>query len=559
VHMYSVKYMEGDPHFVRFFCYLGLFTFFMLFLVTGDNLASIFLGWEGVGLASYLLINFWYTRTQANKAALKAVIVNRVGDIGIVLSIAGLFYLFKTIKIAPIFSLIYIFNSYDILIGNTSFNVLNLICLSLFLGAASKSAQCGLHTWLPDAMEGPTPVSALIHAATMVTAGVFVLIRFSPIFEYSFDILVIVSTLGCITAFFAGTIGLFQYDLKRVIAYSTCSQLGYMVMACGLSSYSASMFHLMTHAFFKALLFLGAGAVIHGMHDEQDMRRMGGLLKIMPFTYIVMFIGSFSLMGFPFTSGYYSKDFILELAQSQLFFDGLFCYILGVLGAGFTAYYSIRALFMTFFVETKSFKKIINEVHEVPFYMGVPLFILAFFSIFIGYISKETFLGVGVITWDNSLLISDLEATKHLIEGEYLTASIRMFPVIVSIFGSILGYFMYYYYEKFFFKFFIKNYGSNVLYKFFIKKWLFDILYNRYIVLNSMLVGNDIFYKKYDRGVLEIIGPSGLVRFIKNCMGVVTRLQSGYIFHYLLIMVLGIILLTTMFLLDINININMNL
>jgi proton-translocating NADH-quinone oxidoreductase chain L len=541
VHLYSCKYMEQDPHVIRFMSYLGLFTFFMLFLVTGDNLASIFLGWEGVGLASYLLINFWYTRTQANKAAIKAIIVNRFGDLGIMMALCSLFYFFKSVKIGTIFSLIYVLNNYEIIVFNTYINIVTIISISFFVGAASKSAQCGLHTWLPDAMEGPTPVSALIHAATMVTAGVFVLIRFSPILEYSFDVLIIVSTIGCLTAFFAGTIGLFQYDLKRVIAYSTCSQLGYMVMACGMSVYSASMFHLMTHAFFKALLFLGAGSVIHGMADEQDMRKMGGLLKLMPFTYISMSIGSLALMGFPFTAGFYSKDFILEAVKSQVFFDGLFCYYLGVFGAFCTAYYSLRALYMTFIVQTKSYKKIIMGVHDAPLQMGIPLFILALASIFIGYLAKDMFLGLGSVYWDNSILLTNIDGHLRMVDPEYMLSSVKFFPVFISILGGLLGFIVYKYYEIYVLKILVKDNIFMPFYVFFIKKWIFDVLYNRFVVNYFMYLGNEVFFKKIDRGVLEVIGPSGLVRVSQSIMQEIFKFQSGYVFHYVFLMVLGLI------------------
>jgi proton-translocating NADH-quinone oxidoreductase chain L len=549
VHMYSVKYMEEDPHFVRFLSYLGLFTFFMMFLITGDNLASIFLGWEGVGLASYLLINFWYTRNQANKAAIKAVIVNKIGDIGILLCLAALFLIFKSIKLGVIFSLVYILNSYDLIFCGMNINILIFISLCFFIGAASKSAQCGLHTWLPDAMEGPTPVSALIHAATMVTAGVFVIIRFAPMLEYSFEILIIISIMGCLTAFFAGTIGLFQYDLKRVIAYSTCSQLGYMIMACGMSAYGASMFHLMTHAFFKALLFLGAGAVIHGMSDEQDMRKMGGLLKLMPFTYVVMSIGSLALIGFPFTSGYYSKDFILEVVKSELFFDGLFCYFLGVVGAVFTAYYSVRSLYMTFVTESKSYKKIVSNVHEAPILMLIPLFFLSLASIFVGYASKDIFLGMGVNSWDNALLSSYIEGNKKFIEIEYMLAVTKFFPVLLSLFGALLGIIVYKNYEFYVLRCLLKEIKYIDLYKFFLKKWVFDVVYNRFIVQYTFVKANLLFYKQIDRGILEILGPSGMVRIGESLIQKVIFMQSGSISNYIYFMTLGILL--NIFLLDI--------
>ena len=314
VHFYSCSYMSVDPHISRFMSYLSLFTFFMLILITADNFIQLFVGWEGVGLCSYLLIGFWFTRVQANKAALKALIINRVGDFGIILGICLVFFVFQTLDFEIVFPLITFFQNQFFLFFGMNFNVVELICFFLFIGSVGKSAQVGLHTSLPDAMEGPTPVSALIHAATMVTAGVFLIIRCSPIFEYAPGVLNIVTFVGALTAFFAATVGLVQNDIKKVIAYSTCSQLGYMIFACGISGYTVSLFHLINHAFFKALLFLAAGSIIHSLNNEQDMRRMGGLIRITPFTYSMMLIGSLSLAGFPFLSGFYSKDVILELA-----------------------------------------------------------------------------------------------------------------------------------------------------------------------------------------------------------------------------------------------------
>ena len=352
VHVYSISYMDHDPHINRFMSYLSLFTFFMIILVTANNYIQMFVGWEGVGLCSYLLINFWYTRIQANKAAIKAMLVNRVGDINIIFAIVTIFYLFKSVDYSTVFALAYNFVNSTINIFNFDINILNLICIFLFIGAVGKSAQVGLHVWLPDAMEGPTPVSALIHAATMVTAGIFVICRSSFIFEFAPVALAVVTIVGAITTFYAASIGLVQNDLKKVIAYSTCSQLGYMVFACGISGYNISMYHLANHAFFKALLFLSAGAVIHSMNDEQDMRKMGGLLKVLPFTYTMFLIGSFALLGLPFLSGYYSKDFILELSFATYTIPGHFAYILGTMSAFFTAFYSVRLLILTFISKT---------------------------------------------------------------------------------------------------------------------------------------------------------------------------------------------------------------
>lgn len=408
VHIYSTGYMKGDPHIPRFMSYLSFFTFLMIVLVTSDNYIQLFIGWEGVGLCSYLLINFWFTRIKANKAAIKAMLVNRVGDIGLVLAMFMILREFGSLE----FSII---NNLLIIESESS----NIICFLLFVGAIGKSAQLGLHTWLPDAMEGPTPVSALIHAATMVTAGVFLIIRSAPLFEFAPFTLTFVTIIGALTAFFAATIGVVQNDLKKVIAYSTCSQLGYMVMICGLSNYSTSLFHLMNHAFFKALLFLSAGSVIHAVSDEQDMRKMGGLIRSIPLTYIMIFIGSLSLMGFPYLTGFYSKDLILELTYNKYYMA--FAYWLGSLSALLTAFYSTRLIYLTFFTNTNSRKEALVGIHEPSFNIIYPLIFLAFGSIFIGYLGKE-------------MIISNI---IHPIVPGY----IKTFPLILSLFGGILAFF----------------------------------------------------------------------------------------------------------------------
>ena len=359
VHLYSTEYMSHDPHLPRFMSYLSLFTFFMLILITADNYVQMFVGWEGVGLCSYLLINFWFTRIQANKAAIKAMIVNRIGDFGLALGIFIIFIKFKAVDYATVFALTPFFVEDNFNFVNFNFNILVLIGFFLFIGAIGKSAQLGLHTWLPDAMEGPTPVSALIHAATMVTAGVFLLARSSPIYEYIPLILNIITIVGASTAFFAATIGLVQNDLKKVIAYSTCSQLGYMVFACGLSNYFVGVFHLINHAFFKALLFLGAGSIIHAVADEQDMRKIGGIKNLIPFTYSMMIIGSLALIGFPFLTGFYSKDIILEIAYGKYSYFGHFSFYLGTIGAFFTAFYSTRLLYLTFLSKPNGYNSIL--------------------------------------------------------------------------------------------------------------------------------------------------------------------------------------------------------
>jgi proton-translocating NADH-quinone oxidoreductase chain L len=377
VHLYSTEYMEHDPHLPRFMSYLSLFTFFMLILVTANNFLQMFVGWEGVGLSSYLLINFWFTRIQANKAAIKAMLVNRVGDFFLLLAMFAIYFLFNSLDYDVVFTLVPLMVSYKMIFMGFELPVLDIICVCLFLGAMGKSAQLGLHTWLPDAMEGPTPVSALIHAATMVTAGVFLIARCSHMFEFSPTALSMVMFVGSCTAFFASTTGLFQNDMKKVIAYSTCSQLGYMIFACGLSCYDVGVFHLSNHAFFKALLFLAAGSVIHAVGDEQDMRKMGGLKNLLPFSYGVIMIGSLALMGFPFLAGFYSKDVILEAAYAKYTVWGHFCYYLGTFAAFFTAFYSIRLLHLVFLSEPNGNKLTIFNAHEASWRMGFPLFILS--------------------------------------------------------------------------------------------------------------------------------------------------------------------------------------
>ena len=383
VHLYSIEYMLTDPHASRFMGYLSLFTFFMLVLVTSDNFLVMFFGWEGIGLASYLLISFWHTRIQAGKSAIKAMLVNRVGDLGLVLSICSIFLSFKTLDYSVIFSLASFSSesSFSFLFFNNA-DRLSVITFFIFFGALGKSAQIGLHIWLPDAMEGPTPVSALIHAATLVTAGLFLIIRCSVLFEECSAILSIVALMGSLTAFFAASVGLVQNDLKKVIAYSTCSQLGFMMFACGLSHYSIALFHLANHALFKALLFLSAGCVIHGLLDEKDLRKMGGLLQVLPISYTMILIGSLALVGFPFLTGFYSKDVVLEVALAAPTFVGNFAHWLGCLAAFFTSFYSFRLIFLTFLNNTNSNKAYIENAHEAPIIMVLPLMFLAFGSVF---------------------------------------------------------------------------------------------------------------------------------------------------------------------------------
>ena len=546
VHLYSASYMAEDPHLPRFMSYLSLFTFCMLMLVTADNYVQMFLGWEGVGLASYLLINFWFTRIQANKSAMKAMIVNKIGDFGLSLGIALIFFVYSSFDFAIVFNTTPLFINENFIFLGFSIDKITLISLLLFVGAVGKSAQIGLHTWLPDAMEGPTPVSALIHAATMVTAGVFVILRSSPIIEYSNFSLLIITIIGSLTAFMAATIGVVQNDLKKVIAYSTCSQLGYMILACGLSNYSISLFHLMNHAFFKALLFLSAGSVIHAMADEQDMRKMGGLIKVIPITYIMIVIGSLALMGFPFLTGFYSKDILLELTYGTYHVSGLFAYWLGTLSAFFTSFYSIRLIYLTFIKPANGSNSVVAHAHESSWIMLIPLFVLSLGSIFVGFLAKDLFLGLGVDTWNSSLF--QLITHVSFFEAEFLPFEVKLIPFIFSILGLLTSVFIYQIYET---KFVSLNTYKNFyyFYSFFSKKWYFDNIYNHYIVNNILYFGYHISFKLIDRGLIELIGPLGIIRSLSVLTKKISSLQSGLIYHYVFLMVLGLTFFTLLFIL----------
>ena len=442
IHVYSLGYMEGahDPHIPRFMCYLSMFTFFMLMLVSSDSLVQLFFGWEGVGLASYLLIGFWYTRPSANAAAIKAFIVNRVADFAFMLGIAATFMVFDSVQFDVIFADAAQHQDAEIVVFGTTFEALNVVALLLFIGAMGKSAQLGLHTWLPDAMEGPTPVSALIHAATMVTAGVFLVARMSPVFEYAPDVLAFVAFIGGSTAFFAATIALVQTDIKRVIAYSTCSQLGYMFAACGVSAYSAGIFHLGTHAFFKSLLFLSAGSVITALHEEQDMRNMGGLWRKLPITYAVMFIGSLALAGIPFFAGYYSKDFILEATFASPASFAHWAYWAGTIGAGLTALYIFRLMFMTFHGEFRQSKEAFAKVHESPWVMTIPLIVLAVGAAFGGMIG-EVLIEPDMAIWDGAIFV--LPQNNVLEAAHHIPTLPRLLPLILAGAGIAIAFVMY--------------------------------------------------------------------------------------------------------------------
>ena len=540
VHFYSVSYMSHDPHINRFMSYLSLFTFFMIVLVTANNFIQMFVGWEGVGLCSYLLINFWYTRIQANKAAIKAMLVNRIGDLNIIFAIVTIFYLFKSVDYSTVFALAYNFVNTTISIFNYDINILNLICIFIFMGAVGKSAQVGLHVWLPDAMEGPTPVSALIHAATMVTAGVFVICRSSFIFENAPVALAVVTIIGAITTFYAASIGLVQNDLKKVIAYSTCSQLGYMIFACGISGYNISMYHLTNHAFFKALLFLSAGSVIHSMNNEQDMRKMGGLLHVLPFTYTMFLIGSFALLGLPFLSGYYSKDFILELSFATYTVPGHFAYALGSMAAFFTAFYSVRLLILTFFGSTNAYKQVINKAHDAPSLIAIPLFLLSILSIFVGYFFRDMAVGLGSDFWENALALS--YSNNYLMDAEFLPFIVKLLPLICAGLGVLLATYIYNWLTKYLNSLIFKDFFRNI-YVFLNKKWFMDKLYSEIIYQKVLFLSYNPFYAVFDKGIFNVLGPRVLNNTLEKLSTNVAEMQTGFFYHYALIFLLSITLL----------------
>jgi len=537
VHLYSIGYMENDQSKVRFMGYLSLFTFFMLMLVSSNNLLQMFFGWEGVGLASYLLIGFWHHKDSANSAAIKAFVVNRVGDFGYAIGIAGIFFIFGSISFDNIFEQVDLFKNHKIVFLSITFNTIDLLCFLLFIGAMGKSAQLGLHTWLPDAMEGPTPVSALIHAATMVTAGVFLVARMSPLFEFAHFTNLFITFIGASTAIFAASIALTQNDIKRVIAYSTCSQLGYMFFAAGVGAYNASIFHLTTHAFFKALLFLSAGSVIHAMHHEQDMRKMGGLFKKIPFTAIMMWVGSLAIIGFPYFSGYYSKESILENAFYSSNNLSNFAYIIGILTALLTAFYSWRLLFLTFHGQNRSEKKTFQNVHESPYVMTIPLFILAIGSVFSGIFLSEYFIGYYKKDfWDGALVLTN-ESHKYLPLSQSL---ISKFAVAFGIFLCVLIYT----YNKDTAK--NLSYNLDPLYSISKNKWYVDELYNIIFVRSFFRIAN-FFWKKGDEKTIDGLGPNGISWLISKSSLYISMFQSGYLFHYAFAMLGGLVIILTWF------------
>jgi len=537
VHLYSIGYMSEDPSKIRFMGYLSLFTFFMLMLVSSNNLLQMFFGWEGVGLASYLLIGFWNHKNSANKAAIKAFIVNRVGDFGFLLGIAGIYFVFDSINFDTIFTNVTNYENHKTYFVGISFDTIDLLCFLLFIGAMGKSAQLGLHTWLPDAMEGPTPVSALIHAATMVTAGVFMIARMSPMFEFAVNTNIFITFIGASTAIFTASIALTQNDIKRVIAYSTCSQLGYMFFAAGVGAYNASIFHLMTHGFFKALLFLSAGSVIHAMNHEQDMRKMGGLHNKIPFTAFMMWIGSLAIIGFPYFSGYYSKESILENTYFASNYMANFAYFVGILTAFLTAFYSWRLLFMTFYGNNRSEIDIYNKVQESPWSMRTPLILLAFGSIFSGIFFSEYYIGdLKYDFWNNSIVL--LHNTVHYLP--FIQTLIIKSSVAI---GIVIATYFYFYNNNIVSKFSKK---INILYSISLNKWYVDEFYN-FIFVKPYFYLSGIFWKKGDEQTIDFYGPNGFSNLIKLCSIYLSRFQSGYVYHYAFAMFGGLVIILTWF------------
>jgi len=537
VHLYSIGYMEEDTGRPRFFAYLSLFTFAMLALVTADDFVQLFFGWEGVGLASYLLIGFWYHKPSANAAAIKAFIVNRVGDFGFALGIFAVFTLFNSVQYDTVFA------SAPDHVGETmnflgyQVDALTLICLLLFMGAMGKSAQFLLHTWLPDAMEGPTPVSALIHAATMVTAGVFMVARLSPLYELAPIALGFVAIIGATTAFFAATVGLVQTDIKRVVAYSTCSQLGYMFAAEGVGAYGAGMFHLFTHASFKALLFLGAGAVIHALHHEQDLRRMGGLRKVLPFTWAMMLVGTLSLTGFPFTAGFVSKDAIIEATYAAQSWVGNYAFVLTLFAAMLTSFYSWRLMFLAFEGKPREPKEVLAHAHEPPWTMGVPLVILALGALLTGGLFFHLFIGAGQAEfWRGSLV-------THTGEHHDVPVWVMLAPTIAMAAGFAVAWYFYITNPLVPFGLAKRFRGA---YLFLLNAWYFDALYDALFVRPAKRLGR-FLWKTGDGTIIDGIGPDGVAARVIDITNRVVKLQTGYIYHYAFVMLIGVALLITYF------------
>ena len=534
VHIYSIGYMSHDPHKPRFMSYLSLFTFAMLSLITADNFLQLFFGWEGVGLASYLLIGFWFKKESANNASMKAFIVNRVGDLGLLIAMFLIFKTFGTLTFSEVFSQAAAQSKNSVHIFGSDYNLITTICIFLFIGAMGKSAQIILHTWLPDAMEGPTPVSALIHAATMVTAGVFLVARCSPLFEYSQYALNLVAFVGATTAIFAASIAIVQTDIKRIIAYSTCSQLGYMFFAAGMGAYNVAIFHLFTHAFFKALLFLGAGSVIHAFHDEQNIEKMGGVWKKIPLTYVLMLIGTLALTGFPLLAGFYSKDAIIESAYfSKSLFSG-YAFVIGIVTAFITSVYSWRLIFKTFhgkYNNSMSFEK----VHESGPVMLIPLLLLAVGAIFSGYVFHEIFIGEKTEFWGKAIFF-----LNHVEHGHPPMWLIILVPTLVI--SSIpLSFILFLKRKEIVYSFVSTN---KPIHTFLVKKWYFDELYDLIFVRTFRNIGT-FLWQKGDVNTIDGYGPDGIAKVVKKISERASKVQSGYLYHYATVILVGLSLIIT--------------
>ena len=535
VHIYSIGYMSHDPHNQRFFSYLSLFTFMMIILVTANNFLLMFVGWEGVGICSYLLVSFWFTRIAANQSSISAFLTNRVGDCFLTIGMFALLWSFGNVDYSTVFSLAPFINE----------NIITIIGICLVIGAMAKSSQVGLHVWLPMAMEGPTPVSALIHAATMVTAGVYLLMRASPLIEYSSTVLIVCLWLGAITTVFSSLIGLFQQDIKKVIAYSTMSQLGMMVIAVGLSSYNVALFHLVNHAFYKGLLFLGAGAVIHAVSDNQDFRKYGGLRTFLPLTYSVMLIASLSLVAFPFMTGFYSKDFILESAFGQFYFSGTVVYFIATIGAMFTTLYSVKVLYLTFLTNPNgpisNYRDSLTKdpAHEGDIFMSFPLIILAIFSIFFGYLSKDIFLGLGSGFFaDNSIFIHPLR--EILLNTEFAVPTLfKLLPLFFTLSLSAIAIILSEFMPKVLINFKLNKMGYNI-FSFFNQRFFIELLYNRYITGLVLELGGQTT-KVLDKGSVELLGPYGLEKGLLLLSRSISTLDTGVITSYALYILVGLI------------------
>lgn len=538
VHMFSIGYMHEDKLRARFFCYLSLFTFAMLVLVSADNFIQLFLGWEGVGLCSYLLVGYYFHKPSANNAAIKAFLVNRVGDFGYLIAIALIYKYFNSLNFQEVFSNTSAIEKKNLLFLGFEFNLITCICMFLFMAAVGKSAQIGLHVWLPDAMEGPTPVSALIHAATMVTAGVFLVVRCSPIFEYSQFTLNVITYVGLITSLFAASVALLQNDIKKVIAYSTCSQLGYMFFACGISAYSLAMFHLVTHAFFKALLFLGAGCVIHCLHHEQDCNKMGGLYKKLPVTFAFIIIGSIALMGIPPFAGYFSKDLILEYALSIHSFNGTNIYVLGCLGAFLTSVYSTRLIYLTFLNKTNIKTDIFNKIKEPGFTMLFPLFILSIGAIAGGYLFYD--IVENNAFWFNSIFT--LTEVNYVEEAHHIEKIYKLFPIFLVVLAVIVVFAAYKYVDSLSY---LLNYKIKGLVKFLQKKWYFDEIYG-FLFVNKLLQLSTFLWTRVDINLIDLKGPIGVSNNIWKAAAYCRKIQNGKVFSYAIVMFTGIVVFVSL-------------